>query len=171
MRIAVLLCLILLFATYSSIGQDLSSNIVTYGVGSGFSWSEGLDAPGGHHVTVGYSRATRNSRIRLSSQLMFGSYFKESKTTVDQFNTNLDLDMYLEFDLIRIRAFSLVLLGGGYLRKTVAMRGTGYEGDYHQQIMVTESKTFNTNSLGWLSSAGLSFALPKKQWAVTFCRF
>ena len=114
-------------ASQIAVGQDFSGKSLSYGLGLGA--SEGLKHDGlGQHVEVGYKAALWKDRLRLHPNLTIGAYNTKFITDVpDSYFNSINLKMGVEFDLLKIKGFSILIETGGFFNLTRGLKGTGGE--------------------------------------------
>lgn len=145
---------ILMFCAVSQItvGQDFSGKSLSYGLGIGA--SSGLRHDGlGQHVELGYKAAVWKNRLRLHPNLTIGAYNTKFITDIpDSYFNSINLKMGVEFDLLKIKGFSLLIESGGFVNLTRGLKGTGGE-------MPREgSSFFSYANYGFILSGGFRVA-------------
>lgn len=123
--------IILLFATISILSQELKKSSVKIGIGAGFSESANCTGMGTMY-SVGYQRNIWKDRLRFNPNLSLGFY--ESILLIDprdQYFNSINLNANLNFDIIRIQNFSVVIYAGIEAGKTQGYVGTGGYYDYY----------------------------------------
>jgi len=124
----ILVLFLMIVSLKSAFTQEHTKNALTYSLGIGAaenSKSEGLGITFG----LGYQREVWNDRFRIHPNFSFGIFNNAQTTDVSDvhFNTiNLRLD--LNYDLLRIKAFSLFIGTGVTVSHSIGLLGTGGRG-------------------------------------------
>lgn len=128
---AILFCLYILFCVM--LGNNLFSQEIEFKrssikTGIGIGMNVGLQEIGNGIVySIGWQKSfgTKN-KIRLNPNLTFGGFLPLAITdTRDQFYRITALDLNIHYDLIKYKAVSIVVNGGGFINYSRGLLGTG----------------------------------------------
>ena len=120
-----LLLICLIFGFLKSYGQDFSENSLFGGIGVGSSNNSRADGLG-INWSMGYQRDILNNRLRLVPSISFGSYANKGTTDVpDAYYNSINLKVNLNFDILKIKAFSLFIGSGLTANYSSGLIGTG----------------------------------------------
>lgn len=110
--------------------QEISKNSIKFSLGVGISscnFSDGL----GFVYSAGYQREIYKDRLRINPNFSIGHYSTRFLTDApDAFFNSITLETNLYFDLIRIRAFSLIVGTGLFVNNSRGLIGTGGMEDF-----------------------------------------
>ena len=121
---------IFLFAILNVNSQESKSQSLKLGVGAGMSQSENCIGMGTMY-SVGYQRDIWKDRLRFNPNLSLGFYSPMFITDqADQYFNSINLNANLNYDLIRIKRFSVVIYAGIEAGKTQGYVGSGGYYDY-----------------------------------------
>ncbi|NOU19515.1 MAG: hypothetical protein HOO91_18320 [Bacteroidales bacterium] len=110
--------------------QDFTKNSIKLGFGIGASMGYNTDGLG-FIYSVGYQREIWRDRLRFSPNFSIGHYSsKFINDARDQYFNSINLETNLFFDLIKIRAFSIVIGTGALINNSRGLIGTGGRPDY-----------------------------------------
>ncbi len=105
--------------------QKFSKNSLKYGVGIGASDNDRTTGLGSL-LSVGYQHDLWKDRLRLNPNLTVGYFNAKSVMDVrDQWFNSINLETVIYFDLVRLKAFSLTIGGGGVINNTKGLLGSG----------------------------------------------
>jgi len=122
--------IILLLATISIQSQELKTNSIKIGIGAGISESSNCTGMGTMY-SVGLQRNIWKDRLRFNPNLSLGFYSPIMITDLpDQYFNSINLNANLNYDLIRIKRFSVVIYAGIEAGKTQGYVGSGGYYDY-----------------------------------------
>lgn len=125
-----LFIIILLLAAISTQSQELKKISVKIGIGAGMSQSENCIGTGTMY-SVGYQRNIWKDRLRFNPNLSLGFYSPVFITDqADQYFNSINVNANLNYDLIRIKRFSVVVYAGVEAGKTQGYVRTGGYYDY-----------------------------------------
>ena len=80
----------------------------------------------GTTYSVGYQRNIWKERLRYSPQISFGIYTSKGTNDVpEEYFNSINLHNNLYFDLLKYKAFSIVIAGGFFLNTNRGLKGTG----------------------------------------------
>jgi hypothetical protein len=114
--------------------QDFTKNSIKLGFGIGASMGYNTDGLG-FIYSVGYQREIWRDRLRLSPNFSIGHYSsKFIMDSRDQFFNSINLETNIFFDLIKIKAFSLVIGTGALINNSRGLKGAGGDYDYTGQV-------------------------------------
>jgi len=119
-----------LFVTLTTNSQNPKTQSLKIGIGAGFSESENSMGMGTMY-SIGYQRNIWKDRLRFNPNLSLGFY--ESILLIDSHNqyfNSINLNANLNYDLIRIKRFSVVIYTGIEAGKTQGYVGSGGYYDY-----------------------------------------
>lgn len=150
--------------------QEFSKNSLSYGLGIGISASGSNDYSGiGPALIIGYKRDIWRDRLRLNPNLTIGSYRSGmNDNTRDKYFNTVNLNLSLEFDFIRYKAFSLNVETGGLVGITNGLKGIGteYDAARSSDIMFNESEFINKLNYGAILGFGLRISPLKSKYAI-----
>jgi hypothetical protein len=153
--------------TYS---QEFSKNSLSYGLGIGISSSGSNDYSGiGPALIIGYKRDIWKDRLRFNPNLTIGSYRSGmNDNTRDKYFNTVNLNLSLEFDFLRYKAFSLSVETGGLIGTTNGLKGIGteYDAARSSDIMFNESEFINKVNYGAILGFGLRISPLKSKYAI-----
>jgi hypothetical protein len=130
MNFKTILISIFLFATLNVNSQESKNQSIKIGIGAGFSQSENCIGTGTMY-SVGYQRDIWKDRLRFNPNLSLGFYSPMFITDqADQYFNSINLNANLNYDLIRIKRFSVVIYAGIEAGKTQGYVGSGGYYDY-----------------------------------------
>ena len=112
------------FKSYSQ-DQDFSKNSLFGGIGIG---SSNNSAAGGIGInwSIGYQRDIWKNRLRIVPSISFGTYTNKGTTDVpDAYYNSTNLKMNLNFDVLKIKIFSLFIGSGWTANYSSGLIGTG----------------------------------------------
>ena len=123
--------IILLLATISIQSQELKTNSIKIGIG--VDMSQSLNSIGtGTMYSIGYQRNIWKDRLRFNPNLSLGFYSPMYITDqLNQYFNSININANLNFDLIRIKRFSVVVYAGVEAGKTQGLIGSGGYYDYY----------------------------------------
>ena len=151
---------ILLIFNYS-FGQDFSKNSIKIGLGIGVSMGNNTDG-GGLVYTVGYQREIWKERLRFNPNFSIGHYSsKFILDAKDQYFNSMNIETNFYFDLIKIKAFSLVLGCGGLINNSRGLKGTG--GDPEDYTEPQKSEYISDIHFGGFLGGGFRINCPNKR--------
>ncbi len=101
----------LLFGLFGSFCQDFSKSSLFGGVGFGHSKNSRVDGLG-TNWSIGYQGDIWKNRLRIVPCVSFGTYSRTLSTFVDEHYNSTSLKVNLNFDILKIKTFSL-LIGSG----------------------------------------------------------
>lgn len=152
--------------------QKLSKSSLSYGLGIGYSGSGNNDYGGvGLSLLIGYKRDIWKDRLRLNPNLTVGSYKngKDDKTRDKYFNV-ANLNLSLEYDFLRYKAFSLNIETGGLVGFANGLKGVGVETEFgdatYTDIMHTESEFIENFNYGAIVGFGLMISPLNSKYAI-----
>jgi hypothetical protein len=155
-----ILILALLLNQAISYSQEPSRNFINYGIGIGFLGADEFNLTSGLEYNVGYSRTMKNDRIKINPNIGFGSYRGEFiDNNREQSINSLNIRLLLNYELIRIKSFSIGIDVGGVLGYTHGLKGTGYSYDSAKSILIaeTESEYVSRINIGGIIGGGLKY--------------
>jgi hypothetical protein len=120
-----LILLLLLIGYLKSYSQDFSKSSLFVGVGVGS--SNNSRAVGlGINGTIGYQRSIWNNRLQAVPSFSFGTYSHKAIDDVpDAFYSSTNLKLNLNFDIFKVKAFSLFVGSGVAANYSSGLIGTG----------------------------------------------
>jgi hypothetical protein len=114
----------LLCGSLSSCCQEFSKSAFFFGVG--YCLSENSKTDGlGFNYTIGYQRDIWRNRLRITPSLSFGAYNGEADDAPDAYFSSTNLKCDVNFDLIKIKTFSLFIGTGLTANYSSGLIGTG----------------------------------------------
>lgn len=153
-----------------SVGQELSKNYLTYGLGFGLSATKNKDYSGiGPTIIIGYKRDIWKDRLRLNPNITIGSYRSGmNDNTRDKFFNTANLNLSLEFDFLRYKALSLDIETGGLVGITNGLKGIGteYDSAISTDIMFNKSEFINNFNYGAILGFSLRVSPLKSKYAI-----
>ena len=115
----------ILLGGMTSYGQDFSKNSLFVGLGIGSSNNSRADGFGVNGA-IGYQRDIWKNRLRIVPSISYGTYTNKGITDVpDIYYNSVSLKMNLNFDIIKIKAFSLFIGSGLTANYSSGLIGTG----------------------------------------------
>lgn len=151
-----LLLLAMLLGGMPSYGQDFSKNTLFGGVGIGSSYNSRADGLG-INWSIGYQRDIWKNRLRIVPSISFGAYTNKGTTDVpDAYYNSVNLKVNLNFDVIKIKAFSLFIGSGLTANYSSGLIGTG---GWPQGR--SSSEYFNESNFTFNGLIGFRLAPPK----------
>ncbi len=102
----------LLFGLFESFCQDFSKSSLFGGVGVGSSKNSRVNHGLGFNWSIGYQGDIWKNRLRIVPGVSFGAYSPTSSTSVGAHYNSTSLKVNLNFDILKIKTFSL-LIGSG----------------------------------------------------------
>jgi len=157
MNFKTILISIFLFATLYVNSQESKNQSLKFGIGAGMSQS--LNSIGtGTMYSVGYQRNIWKDRLRFNPNLSLGFYSPVFITDqADQYFNSININANLNYDLIRIKRFSVVVYAGAEAGKTQGYVGTGGMPDYSDVGPIPQRNSFYVNDyhIGGNLGAGL----------------
>ncbi len=144
--------------------QDFSKNTLKYDLGLGF--SEGPKQIGGGTLLLfGYQRDLWKDRLRLNPNLCIGFFSSNYTSDVrDQWFNSINLEMNLYFDIVKVRAVSLVVGTGLFINHTKGLKGRG--GEYYNAN--SASSYFNSWNAGGYLGGGIRINPKNSRFAFEF---
>ena len=125
MRKSILILLFIFSGFFESYSQDFSKNSLFGGIGIGSSTNSRVDGFG-TNWSIGYQRDIWKNRLRIVSGISFGSYTNIGTTDVpDAYYNSTNLKMNLNFDVLKIKTFSLFIGYGLTANYSSGLIGTG----------------------------------------------
>lgn len=122
--------IILLLASISAQSQESKNQSLKFGMGVGMSQSETCTGMGTMY-SVGYQCNIWKDRLRFNPNLSLGFYSPVFITDLpDEYFNSINLNANLNYDLIRIKRFSLVVYAGIEAGVTQGLVGSGGYFDY-----------------------------------------
>jgi len=150
--------LIFLFGVNDIFSQSNEFNSIRTGIGIGI--NEGKRETGSGLVySIGWQKSFgKKHKIRINPNMILGEFYPVGITDVrDQFYRITSLGINVHYDLIRYRAFSIVVTGGGFINYSRGLLGIGGM----PELRSTENEYFHTIYFGGNASLGLRIN-PKK---------
>ncbi len=109
--------------------SEFSKNSIKVGVGIG-AYFDDVNEGFGALYSVGYQREIWKDRLRFNPNFSIGNYTAKNITDVpDLYFTSSNLEANLNYDLVRVNAFSLVVACGAAVNRIKGLKGTGGDGD------------------------------------------
>lgn len=122
--------IISLIVSISAQSQGTKNQSLKIGIGAGFSESENCTGMGTMY-SVGLQRNIWKDRLRFNPNLSLGFYSPIMITDLpDQYFNSININANLNYDLIRIQRFSVVIYAGIEAGKTQGYVGSGGYYDY-----------------------------------------
>lgn len=116
----------------------LSPNSIKLGAGIGASMGQNTEG-GGIVYAVGYQRELWKDRLRINPNLSIGHYStKFILDTPDQYFNSMNLEVNLFYDLIKVKAFSLLIGTGALVNNSRGLTGTGGDPGRSSSIYVND---------------------------------
>jgi hypothetical protein len=125
-----LLFFLILFFTIPSYAQNTSTKSLKFGAGIGFAESENCTGIGTHY-SIGYQKNIYKDRLRFNPNISVGFYSPIFITDLpDQYFNSININANLNYDIIKIRRFSVLIYGGietGIVQGYVGSGGMPFE--------------------------------------------
>ncbi len=161
--------LILLFGFTYVQGQSFSKNSIKLTTGIGISMGNNTEGSG-FTYSVGFQREIWKDRLRFNPSFKIGHYSSRLLMDArDQHFTSLNLETNLNYDLIRIKSFSLVVACGGFINNSRGLKGTG--GDPEFYTGVPRSEYISDIHVGGYLGGGFRINSPNKRTAISVMPF
>ncbi|MDG1824081.1 MAG: hypothetical protein P8H45_04215 [Flavobacteriaceae bacterium] len=153
------LLLLIVFGLQQLGAQETRTSQMSIPIAIGFGLKEGMESEGiGGVCSIGWQKTLdKNNRWRLQPSFTFGEYTTSGiSDTRDAFFRTTSIETKLHHDLLKYKAFSIVLTGGVFLTTERGLKGGGGE-------LMNRSKSgyFSNFYYGGLGSAGIRIS-PKK---------
>ncbi len=115
----------LLFGLFGSFCQDFSKSSLFGGVGIGYSDNSRVDGSG-TNWSIGYQGDIWKNRLRIVPGISFGTYTNKGTTDAsDTYHNSTNLKVNLNFDILKIKTFSLLIGSGLTANYSSGLIGTG----------------------------------------------
>jgi hypothetical protein len=159
-----IILLLFLLLTGTIYGQEFTKHSVKTGIGVGASMECNSDGMG-FVYSLGYQREIWKDRLRLNPNFSIGHYSsKFIMDARDQYFNSINIETNLYFDIIKIKAFSLVVGTGGLLNNMRGLKGTG--GDPDGYTGTPHSEYINDWHWGGYLGGGFRINHPDKRTAI-----
>lgn len=133
-------------------GQEVSKHSLEYGIGLGMVSDNSNDGLG-QHVQVGYKFDLWKDRLRLNPNVTIGAYNSKFITdTRDTYFNSINTKLAVQFDLLRLGAFSLMVESGGFFNLSRGLKGLGGE------MPQNGSDYFSHTNYGFILAGGFRIA-------------
>jgi len=163
LRSAFITVLISVSVFQSTRSQDFTGNSIKLGFGIGASMGKNTDGLG-FIYSVGYQREIWRDRLRLNPNFSIGHYSsKFIMDARDQYFNSINLEANIFFDLIKIKAFSIVIGTGALINNSRGLKGTGGDYDYSGQV---NSEYVSNFHLGGYLGGGFRVSSPSRRTAI-----
>ena len=115
----------LIIVSFTSYCQEFSKSSLLGGIGVGSSNNSRADGLG-INWSIGYQRDVWKNRLRIVPYISFGTYTNKGTTDVpDKYYNSTNLKVTLNFDVLKIKAFSLFIGSGLTANYSSGLIGTG----------------------------------------------
>ncbi len=149
--------------------QKFSKNSIKIGFGAGVSIGNNTNGAG-FVYTVGYQREIRTNRLRLNPDFSIGHYSSKLMLDArDQYFNSINIETNINYDLIRIKWFSLVIGCGCLVNNSRGLRGTGGYPDGNTEPLASEY--VSDFHFGGYAGGGFRINLPDKRTALNIMPF
>lgn len=162
-EILTLIILLVILSIKLSFAQNLSEKSLTYSLGMGVADN---DKTGGLGMTfgLGYQKEVWNDRFRIHPNFSFGIFNNtQTRDAPDAHFSTINLRLDLNYDLLKIKAFSLFIGTGVTVSHSIGLLGTGGRGIDGQSR--TSSDFFRETNLAGNGLIGLRFNPQKRKMA------
>jgi len=148
----------------------LLQNSIKLGLGVGL--SSGFNTDGwGLLYSVGYQRELGSDRFGLNANFGIGQYTSKMVLDArDQYFNSTNLDLIFFYDLIKIKSFSIVIGGGGFVNNSRGLIGTGGDPESNPSVQQTSEYVSNYHVGGYLG-AGFRINVLNERTAVNIIPF
>lgn len=146
-----------------------SKHSIKIGVGVGASMGSSTDGMGFMH-SIGYQKEIWKDRLRLNPNFSCGYYSSKGVLDAnDQYFNAINLATKLYFDLIKAKAFSVVVGSGVLLNYTKGLSGTG--GDMADHTQTPSSHYISNVHFAAYMGGGFRINHPNKRLAINILPF
>lgn len=149
--------------------QEFSKNALSYGFGYGISSYNDKDLSGlGPSLIIGFKTDIWKDKLRLNPNVIIGSYKTGmNKNARDKYFNSATLNLSMEYDFVRYKAFSFTVAPGLFLNLAEGLKGTGTEfiSATSTDIMLTSSEFTHEFSYGANIGVGLRYSPLKSRFS------
>ena len=145
MKKTILILFSVYFGIFKSYSQEFPRNYFFGGIGIGNSANTRADGLG-MNWSIGYQRDIWKNRLRIVPSISFGTYTNKGTTDVpDAYYNSTNLKVNLNFDVLKIKTFSLFIGSGLTVNNSSGLIGTGGwpSGRRYSEYFNESSFTFN----------------------------